>query len=150
MKKHLIFPIAAFLALWLSAPVRVLAQTATPPPDGEVSGKIINQNQGTVVAESLEVMLHVWDHNYADINMLHAQSTPDGTFRFAGVALQPQYLYAVMATFDDVTYQSKALSPTGGSNQLQLDVPVYETTTDASSIQIEQLHVLFNFAQDGL
>lgn len=150
MKKYLIPPIAAFLALWLSGPVRVLAQAAAPPPDGEVSGRIINENQGAVVTESLEVMLHIWDQNYADINMLHAQSAPDGTFRFAGIALQPQYLYAVMATFDDVTYQSKALSPTDGSNQLQLDVPVYETTTDTSAIQVEQLHVLFNFAEDGL
>lgn len=150
MKKYLILLIAGLLFAWIASPANVLAQTGTPPPSGEVSGRIINQNQGVVVTESLEVMLHIWDQNDAAINMLHAQSMPDGTFRFTGVALQPQYFYAVMATFDGVTYQSKALSPTDGSDRLELDVPVYETTTDTSAIQVEQLHILFNFAEDGL
>ena len=150
MKKVSISLIAALLFMWMAGPAKVFAQTATPPPNGEVSGKIIDQNQEKVVRQSLDIMLHIWDQNDAAINMLHAQSATDGTYRFESVDLQPQYLYAVMATFDDVTYQSQALSPTNGSNQLNLDVPVYETTKDASAVQIGQMHVLFNFAEDGL
>lgn len=150
MKKIPMLLVMAVLLAWMASPAHVLAQTATPPPSGQVSGKIIDQNQGTVVAQSLDVMLHIWDQNGSEINMLHAKSAMDGTFQFSAVDLQPQYLYSTMATFEDVTYESQALPPTAGSNQLSLDVPVYETTQDASAVQIGQMHVLFNFAEDGL
>jgi hypothetical protein len=82
--------------------------------------------------------------------MLHAQSGADGTFVFKEVDLQPQYFYGAMAVFDGVTYSSEILAPKNGADRLDIDVPVYETTQDASAIQVQQMHVLFNFAQDGL
>ncbi len=151
MKSLLFFVFAALSAGLVFRPVAVLAQTVTPPPPtGEVSGKIINKNSGEAVTESQEVMLHIWDQQNADINMLHVHSAADGTFLFTGVDLQPQYVYGTMAVFDGVTYISQILPPKAGSDQLELDVPVYETTQDPSTIQAEQMHVLFNFAQDGL
>ncbi|MFH1186516.1 MAG: hypothetical protein V1755_16010 [Chloroflexota bacterium] len=141
------------VALWVGvvlSPVPALAQTAMPPPSGEVAGEIINQNQGAVVTDMLEVMLHVWDKDNVNINMQHGQSASDGTFRFTGVELEPQYLYGVMTVFDGVTYLSEVLPPTKGSDQLDLDVPVYETIQDTSGVQVDQMHVLFNFAGDGL
>lgn len=139
------------LASLMTAPGRAQAQTVTPPaPSGEVTGKIINQNTGTTVTESQEVMLHIWDQGNAAINMLHAQSGADGTYLFTGVALQPQYVYGTMTVFDGVTYSSQVLPPKDGSDRLDLDVPVYETAQDPSAIQVDQMHVLFNFAEDGL
>ncbi|MEW5939316.1 MAG: hypothetical protein AB1750_06630, partial [Chloroflexota bacterium] len=150
--RRLFLPIAAFLlAAWtFGGPLRASAQTVTPPPGGKVSGRIVNQNQGTVVSESLEVMLHIWDKDFVDINMLHGQSAPDGTYVFTEVELQPQYLYGVMAIFEGVSYLSQILPPGDGSGSLELEVQVYETTKDTSTIQIDQLHVLFDFAEDGL
>lgn len=150
MRKISISLIAALLFTWMASPAKVFAQTATPPPSGDVSGKIIEQNQGVTIQQSLDVMLHIWDQSGSEINMLHAKSAINGTFQFTAVDLQPQYLYSTMATFEDVTYESQVLPPTAGSNQLNLDVPVYETTQDASAVQIGQMHVLFNFAEDGL
>lgn len=158
MKSLSIIPFVVLGAGLALRPVPARAQTVTPTtptsaasaPTGEVSGRIINQNTSTAVTESQEVMLHIWDQQNAEINMLHAQAAPNGTFLFTGVDLRSQYVYGTMAVFDGVTYVSQIVPPKEGSNQLVLDVPVYETTPDASAVQVDQMHVLFDFATDGL
>ncbi len=151
MKKYFVVLMSVILFAWSASPTATNAQEPTPPAaTGEATGTIVNQNQGTSVAESLEVMLHIWDEQYVELGMLHAQSQPDGPFRFTEVALGPGQLYAVMVTYEDVLYYSNTVPAVDGSNLLELDVPVYETTTDLSAVQIDQMHILFNFATDGL
>src|SRR5512138_3711353 len=158
MRKLPVLLLVALGIALLFRPLPVRAQTVTPPAPtseaatgtGQVSGKIIDQNLGAPVTGVQEVMLHIWDANNTAINMLHANSAADGSFLFTGVDLQAQYVYGVMAVFRGVTYLSAVIPPKEGSQQLQLDVPVYETTQDLSAVQIDQMHVLFNFAADGL
>jgi hypothetical protein len=150
-----IFPLLLALFLLLATSVRqVQAQAETPPtpsgPLGEIRGTVINRNNGQVVAESLEVMLHVLDLNYADINMLHGQSLPDGTFIFADVPFDASLQFAVMTTFDGVTYYSDVTPADMQSLKVALDVPVYETTQDLANVQVDQMHVLFDVSPDGL
>jgi hypothetical protein len=130
----------------------VLAQTDTPPtgPTGEVTGTIINKNTGEVVAEQLEVTLHVLDQNYADIGMLSGQTQTDGTFLFADAPFDVNLQYAVMATFDGVTYFSDVVPVDMDSMQVSVQVPVHESTSDPTGVQVDQMHILFNFAEDGL
>ena len=150
-----IFPLLLALFLLLATSVRqVQAQAETPPtpsgPLGEIRGTVINRNNGQVVTESLEVMLHVFDLNYADINMLHGQSLPDGTFIFADVPFDASVQFAVMATFDGVTYYSDVTPADMQSLKVALNVPVYETTQDLANVQVDQMHVLFEVSRDGL
>jgi len=56
----------------------------------------------------------------------------------------------VMATFNGVTYFSDTMPAEMTSMQVSIDVPVYETTTDLAGVQIDQMHVLFEFSTDGL
>lgn len=143
------------LLLLIAAPVRVVqAQADTPPtptgPVGEIRGTVINRNSGRTVTESLEVMLHVLDLNYSDLDMVHGQSQTDGTFEFADVPFDASLQFAVMATFDGVTYYSDVMPADMQSLKMNLDVPVYETTKDLSSVQVDQMHVLFDISPDGL
>lgn len=128
------------------------AQTDTPPTGatGVVTGTIINQNTGKAVAEQLDVMLHVLDQNYAEMGMLHGQSSSDGTFLFSDAPFDANLQYAVMATFEGVTYFSDVVPVDTSSLQVNVDVPVYESTSDPSNVQVDQMHVLFNFAEDGM
>lgn len=129
-----------------------LAQSETPPAGlvGEVRGTIVNRNSGKVVAESLEIMLHVLDQDFVDLDMKHAQSRPDGTFVFADIPFDANLQFTVMAIYDGVTYSSNPAPAEMKSLQVAVDVPVYETTNDLASVQIDQMHVLFDFAEDGL
>lgn len=152
MKRLLLFALTLVL---LSLPVRVVqAQDTTPPtptgPLGEIRGTVIDQNNGKVVAQTMDVMLHVLDLDYADKDMVHGQSQPDGSFVFADVPFDASTQFAVMATYDGVTYFSETAPADMSSLELALDVPVYETINDPSVVQIDQIHVLLQPSTDGI
>ena len=130
----------------------VLAQTETPPagPTGKVIGTIINQNTGATVTGGMDVMLHILDQDYAEAGMLHGQSQADGTFLFSDVPFDANSHYAVMAIYDGVTYFSDTVPSNMTSLEAEIDVPVYESTSDLMNVQVDQMHVLFGVAEDGL
>jgi hypothetical protein len=152
MKRVLLFLAIVVFSLSTYSVRPALAQSATPPagPLGEVHGTVINQNTGKVVAQNLEVMLHILDLDYADKDMLHGQSQPDGSFVFTDVPFDASLQFAVMTTFDGVTYYSPVQPADMNSLKVALDVPVYETTKDLATVQVDQMHVLFDFTADGL
>lgn len=152
MKRILLFLAIAVFSLSAYSVSPALAQSPTPPagPLGEVRGTVINQNTGKVVAQTMEVMLHILDLDYADKDMLHGQSQPNGSFVFTDVPFDPSLQFAVMATFDGVTYYSPVLPADMSALKVALDVPVYETTKDLATVQVDQMHVLFDFTADGL
>jgi len=152
MNKKISSVLLMALAMSVLAAHPVSAQSDTPPsgPTGEVTGTIINQNTGQAVSEPLDVMLHVLDQNYAEAGMLHAQSLADGTFLFSDAPFDANLQYAVMATFEDVTYFSDVVPMDITSMQVTVDVPVYESTSQLTNVQVDQMHVLFDFAEDGM
>ena len=152
MKRVLLFLVIAVFSLSTYSVRPALAQSPTPPagPLGEVRGIVINQNTGKVVAQTMDVMLHILDLDYVDKDMLHGQSQPDGSFVFKNVSFDPNFQFAVMTTFDGVTYYSPAWPADTSSLKVALDVPVYETTKDLTTVQVDQMHVLFDFTADGL
>lgn len=152
MKRVLLFLAIAVFSLSTYSVRPALAQSPTPPagPLGEVHGTVINQNTGKVVAQTMEVMLHILDLDYADKDMLHGQSQSDGSFVFTDVPFDPSFQFAVMTTFDGVTYYSPVQPADMSSLKVALDVPVYETTKDLATVQVDQMHVLFDFTADGL
>lgn len=151
--KRIFLPLLILLFVFSAYPARpALAQDENPPvgPVGDVRGTVINRNSGKVVTQSLEVMLHILDMNFVDQGMEHGQSKPDGTFVFADIPFNETTQFAVMATYDGVSYFSETTPADMKSMQVSIDMPVYETTTDLSAVQIDQMHVLFEFSTDGL
>ena len=128
------------------------AQTQTPPvgPTGAVSGTIIDQNTASAVGTELDIMLHLMDQDFINKDMLHGRSQSDGTFLFNDVPFDSKSQFAVMATYDGVTYFSNTAPADMSSRRVTLDVPVYETTSDPKAVQVDQMHILFGFAEDGL
>lgn len=153
MKKYWFIPLLVISLLWAASPSPVGAQEDLPPEEagtGIVLGKIIDQNNGSQVRENLDVMLHIWDKEYVDMGMEHGQSEADGTFKFDGVEFDAERLYAVMTIFDDVTYFSEVVPGPVDADELELTVPVLETTSDLTSIQVDQIHLLFDFVEDDM
>ena len=124
MKRVLLFLTIAIFSLSTYSVRSALAQSPTPPagPLGEVHGTVINQNTGKVVAQTMEVMLHILDLDYADKDMLHGQSQPDGSFVFTDVPFDPSVQFAVMTTFDGVTYYSPVRPADMSSLKVAVDV----------------------------
>ena len=151
--KRIFLPLLILLFAFSSYATRpALAQDDNPPagPSGQVRGTVINRNSGEVVTESLEVMLHILDQDMVDKGMEHGQSQSDGTFVFPDVPFDANTQFAVMATYDGVSYFSDTIPADMTSMQVSIDMPVYETTQDLAAVQIDQMHVLFEFSPDGL
>ena len=132
-----------------------MAQTPTPDRpasrwSGTVSGRIVTNTPGATVPGNVSMMLHAWDENLTQKLMRHAQAGPDGSFRFEEVPFEPGVNYAVMAIYRGVTYFSDPAEVGDQQDRLELEVPVYETTTDASPVRIDRLHIAFAFAPGGL
>ena len=107
MMKRIFLPLLVLLLAFSAHAARpALAQDENPPagPVGEVRGTVINRNSGKVVTQSPEVMLHILDQDFVDKGMEHGQSQSDGTFVFADIPFDESTQFAVMATYDGVTY----------------------------------------------
>lgn len=152
MKRVLVYLIIALFAFsaYFTHPALAQAETPATGPVGEVRGTITNHNTGKLVTESLEIMLHVLDQDLTDLDMKHAQSQSDGTFVFADVPFDANLQFTVMAIYNGATYSSNPSPVDMNSMQVAVDVPVYDSTTDLTDVRIDQMHVLFDFAEDGL
>lgn len=150
------------MAIALLAAVPALAQTDDTSPDvgddagtaviGAVSGQIVNKTDGAETPGNLEIMLHIWDADFNEKDMIHGQADGDGRFVFDNITLQPGFLYAVMAIYQDATYVSTPMSvPTQGTPlSLNLEVPVFETTTETGAVQLDGMHIFIEAGQGGL
>ncbi len=143
------------LVLALLWPGQVWAEADAPTPQatervGTVTGRIVNGTPGGVVPDTLDLMLHAWDANGVEQVMLHATSDLDGTFKFEDVPFNASWVYAVMATYDDVAYFSSPVGLSTDQDVLEVEVPIYESTNDTSQVRIERLHVFFDVGPMGL
>ncbi len=154
MKKQLIIAVLlGFAMIVLSMPARAQSptptETAEKVPTGEVTGALVNRSKGGAIPENLPIMLHIYDQNYSQLGMLHAQSQPDGSFCFDGVPLNQDLFYVGFVTYRGVSYNSQPVLYDGNTIP-GIELPIYETTDDLSQVQVDEMHVLFNFAEDGL
>lgn len=152
MNKKLIL-ILFVISLTLLPGLPVAAQTSTPPTPtpqlAVLSGKIVNRSPGGTVPGKLDLVLHAWDQNSAEKLMLDGQSKPDGTFEFKDVPVEAGLSYGVMAVYNDVTYFSKSVMA-NGQPLTNIEIPIYETTTDTAGVQIDQQYVMFLYTSAGL
>ena len=156
MKRRIVVTLF-LISIFLLVTTRVASAQTQPPSNpaddsstGEVSGAITNGTPGASVPGGLDLMLHAWDDTDAQKLMLHGQSTPEGSFVFDEVPFEPGLMYAVMAVYEDGMYYSDLVQVEPDQTELQLEVPIYESTTDLSQARIDQVHVLFYFDQGGL
>lgn len=149
--------IVSIISLVLSIQIstaQAQSQTPTPQatstPSGIVTGKITNQNNpGSPVGE-LEVMLHILDQDQKELGMLHGQSSTDGKFTIADVPFSVGIGFVAAVVFDETTYYSPVVWSEAGKTEAAADVSVFESTPDLTNVRVEQMHVLFDFAQDGI
>lgn len=130
------------------------AQSDGPAPQPEtfirVIGQIVNGTTGAETPGDLEVMLHVWDADFNEKDMVHGVADGDGRFQFDDVPYQPDLLYAIMASYQEATYFSTPINVSEGETTLELEVPVFEATDDTAAVQVESMHLFFDIEQGGL
>jgi len=131
--------------IWLFlTPLTSLAQEPGSVPGITIVGQITNGTPGGTVSAGLPLMLHTYD-GQSMTSMTDGTADAEGRFRFEDIATAPGRSFEVMVIYGDVSYFSERIEPQSGQTQLDLPVTVYETTTDATSVHVEQLHLLLDF-----
>lgn len=115
---------------------------------GIITGKVSNGSGGSLPS-SLTLSLHGFVNMDEKVNMTTAMN-PDGTFTFTDVPMEANLALIVSAEYEKTSYNSAVVSYDGKTTTYDMPISIYDTTTDASSIQADRLHIFFDFSKTGL
>lgn len=115
---------------------------------GMITGKVVNGSGGELPAD-LSLTLHGFD----GMQIVHTDTaTPqaDGSYQFEGVEMAPDRKFLVSAEYGQATYISNMATVSEGTGNISLDVTVFDTTSDLSSLSVERLHIFFEFTEEDV
>jgi mono/diheme cytochrome c family protein len=126
--------------------VRSLSLDTQPPvvEKGTITGKLSNGTSGSTVPANQEVSLRIFD-NFQEQHPLTATVKADGTFAFDDLDLPEGRAFIVTTRYADVLYASEVAEVAADTKTYDLPITIYETTTDAASLTIDRLHIVFDF-----
>jgi hypothetical protein len=111
--------------------------------DGSISGQVVNKTAGGGQVGGASVRLVTFGRQEnAPLGQRAAQSDADGRYTFDQLERDPNLVYVPFVRYADVTYRPEQLAQLTDHAAWQLDIGVYESTTDDRAIQLEQLSVL--------
>jgi hypothetical protein len=109
-----------------------------------VEGQLVNATGGGGGEAGVPIMLHSYDRQQMAV-VVEDATGPEGAFRFENVETAEGRVFEVMATVGKTIYYSDSTSVSPGQSKLELPVTIYDTTTDASTLRVEQLHTILEF-----
>jgi mono/diheme cytochrome c family protein len=109
---------------------------------GMVTGTITVSDGGSLPI-STTVTLHGFDNMQTVITQT-VGIQPDGTFIFDGVPMLNGRVFLTTASYQGTTYSSDIATAQSGQNNISLPITVYSTTTDASALSVDRLHLFFD------
>jgi hypothetical protein len=113
---------------------------------GNVTGQVTNASGGQV-PEGLVVTLHGFDEMQSVLTDTTTLG-PDGAYIFEGVEMRPGRAFLVAVEYGEATYGSDIGVVEPENTTVELPVTVYETTTDASILTGDRLHLFFEFVDE--
>ena len=121
------------------------------PNDGTIRGQIVNKTTGGSPVGGASVRLVTFGrHEDAPLGQRTTQSDAGGRYSFDKLDRDPNLLYVPFVHYADVNYRPDQLAQLADQEAWQLDVAVYESTTDDRAIQLEQLGVLLIGGDQGM
>lgn len=115
---------------------------------GLITGQVINGSGGGPI-ENLEVTLHGFDNMQVVITGTVVTDAM-GSFTFQEMEMPANRIYLATAELGDATYASDFLTVQPDTQSLQLDITVYETTTELTHLYTDRMHIFFDFASPGV
>jgi len=114
-----------------------------------VNGQIVNGTAGASVPAGLEVTLYRFPQGLSD-NVVTQTLKADAAGRFAmqGLEAQASDVIAATITYAEVTYPSNLFTFDGANATADLQLTIYEPTTETATIHIDTLHVIITVQTD--
>ena len=121
-----------------------------PLKTAAISGAIVNGTSGEPLDGEHTAVLRAFTQ---DLNItLNMTTTLDagGNYTFDLVDVPQDWFYRVGVTYDDVEFGSDFGQLSFDVTELEMPVTVYESTSDPSGLNIEQLHLILTFGPDTI
>lgn len=103
---------------------------------GTINGVLLQRTIGASIPDSGNVTLTIAEMT-GGRTTIETELAPDGSYQFFDVPLLHDAGYFVSFDYGNGTYTSEFASLTAASPIINLNIPIYETTDDASVIQME-------------
>jgi hypothetical protein len=165
MKHSLAIAIALILAFSALSPAQ-----AQDDPQGVIEGTVVTGTAGSDgTVNGLEATLIIWQHGSQTATNSDDPGTSEnggsaaaggtteqrttltdasGAFRFEGLPTGTDYVYVVAVNYASVDYLSDSVQVASDSPVATIELPVYETTTDASAIKVVLDHLAVQVNKD--
>jgi hypothetical protein len=140
------------VALPLLLPLLIAASPVLAQPnDGEVSGQIVNNTGEGGPPGGVSVKLITFGRKeQVALGQRITVSDANGHYAFSGLDRDPNLVYVPFARYAEVTYRPDELAHLQDRASRQLDIPVYESTTDDGALQLERLNLVLAGADQGM
>ena len=112
---------------------------------GEVFVEVLDHSRGKIPIENIEIRLEGYDEFKKSYE--EAQNFPaDSLAVFSEVPFKTGRVYFASIDYGGAVYRSMIHQVDSETEQISLQVAVYETTTDASGIIVDRIHVLIDYS----
>jgi hypothetical protein len=136
---------ALLLGLMTAIPV------AAEPNDGAVSGQVVNKTSGgSSIAGTSVVLVAFGRKEQAPVGQQSTQVDADGRYSFSGVNRDPNFVYIVLARYQNVNYPIDQPFQLQDQPNIQTDVTVYDSTSADDAIKLDRLNLLVVGADQGV
>ena len=125
----------------------VVSQTST---GGVITGNItFDAGVPADIPNGLSVTLQGFDGATPALKLTVPVQT-DGIYTVSNVEMPSGRVFMASVTLNQVTFNSDVGTPVSGSNSLNLPIPVHATSSDASPLSVDRMHVFLDFTTPGV
>ncbi|GAB4474196.1 MAG: hypothetical protein Kow0088_10080 [Anaerolineales bacterium] len=114
---------------------------------GVIRGQVTNGSGGEVPA-NLTITLEGYD-DFEQVFTATTALQSDRTFVFEDVEMQEGRVFVAYTEYSNTTYASDVAVAPSQDASLELPIIIYETTTDASVIKCDRLHLFFDLLDEN-
>ena len=118
-----------------------------PIEAGVIFGLLTNGTTGETLGET-EVLLRGFTPEFEETLTLTTTTDAGGNFRFDVSDVAPDLIYIAGSSFDGLNFSSGANQLSRANPTLDLPISVYDKTSDPAGVNVAQLHVVMQFAED--
>jgi cytochrome c len=114
-----------------------------------ISGQVSNGTVGDLIANGT-VLLRAFTPDLQEALSLETELGPDGHYSFDVADADPDWVYMSSVEHGDISFSSSPDRVQRSDPQLDMPIVVYDTTDDPTAININQVHMIIDFAGDRL
>lgn len=118
-----------------------------PIEAAQVAGAVVNQTTGQPLDAGVSATLSAFTADFEPSLTMTTTLDAEGRYEFDLTMVPPQLVYVVTVQYEGISYGSDFGQLEADDPTLNLEVPVYERSTDPSTVAIEQLHIILQFAE---